>query len=197
MIKPPVCLETERLRIRRYTMDDLEPLYAFLNDKQATRMLDFAPEEKTLEAAKTWLKKIVDLYENKRPTFAMVIEEAKEGRYIGSAGLSLLRCEPGVQLFYIILPEYQNRGYATEAVTGLIDYSFNELDQKRIVAFIDMDNEASIAVAAKMGMIANGEVELKGHKGQRFVLDRMNKSYETSVMSHEKLVSSAERPRLS
>ena len=172
MIKPPICLETERLRIRRYTMDDLEPLCSFLKDDEATRMLAFAPEEKTLEAAKTWLEGVVDSYEHKRPDFVLVIEEAKEGRYIGSAGLSLLRHEPGVQLFYIILPGYQNRGHATEAVTGLIDYSFNELDQKRIVAFIDTDNEASIAVAAKLGMIAKDEVELKGRKGQRFVLER-------------------------
>lgn len=59
---------------------------------------------------------------------------------------------PEVGLFYAISPRYQGQGYATEAAQALLDYAFEHLHLKRVVATTDYDNLASIGVMKKLGM---------------------------------------------
>ena len=57
-----------------------------------------------------------------------------------------------VGLYYAISPAYQRQGYATEAAQAMIDYAFQELNLKRIIATTTYDNVASIGVMRKLGM---------------------------------------------
>ncbi len=66
----------------------------------------------------------------------------------GSAGRSTAE----VGLFYAVSPLYQRQGYATEAVKGMIDYAFQNLLVKQIIATTEYDNLASQAVMRKLGM---------------------------------------------
>jgi RimJ/RimL family protein N-acetyltransferase len=59
---------------------------------------------------------------------------------------------PEFGLFYAISPRHQRQGYATEAAQALVDYAFQTLCLKRVVATTDYDNLASIAVMHKLGM---------------------------------------------
>lgn len=59
---------------------------------------------------------------------------------------------PEVGLFFAISPRYQNNGYATEAAQALVEYAFQHLRLKRVVATTEHDNLASIAVMKKLGM---------------------------------------------
>ena len=54
-------------------------------------------------------------------------------------------------------------GYATEAVRGLLAYSFDALGVLKICATIDPANIASIRVAEKVGMTHTGSVLLPGY----------------------------------
>jgi GNAT superfamily N-acetyltransferase len=62
------------------------------------------------------------------------------------------RCSTEFGLFYAISPTHRRRGYATEAARALIDYAFEHLKLKRIIAETDYDNIASIGVMKKLGM---------------------------------------------
>ena len=55
-------------------------------------------------------------------------------------------------LFYAISPAHQRQGYATEAAQALIDYAFNELKLRRVIATTTYDNAASMGVMRKLGM---------------------------------------------
>jgi RimJ/RimL family protein N-acetyltransferase len=55
-------------------------------------------------------------------------------------------------LFYVISPAHQRQGYASEAVQAMVDYAFDHLRLKRIVATANHDNVASIGVMTKLGM---------------------------------------------
>ena len=55
-------------------------------------------------------------------------------------------------LYYAISSAYQRQGYATEAAQAMIDYAFDELSLKRIIATATYDNAASIGVIRKLGM---------------------------------------------
>jgi [ribosomal protein S5]-alanine N-acetyltransferase len=55
-------------------------------------------------------------------------------------------------LFWAIDPEQQRQGYATEAARALIDFAFQQLRVKRLIATTEYDNVASIGVMRKLGM---------------------------------------------
>jgi RimJ/RimL family protein N-acetyltransferase len=59
---------------------------------------------------------------------------------------------PEFGLFYAITPAFQGQGYATEATQALVDYAFQYLRLKRIVATTTYENAASIGVMRKIGM---------------------------------------------
>jgi RimJ/RimL family protein N-acetyltransferase len=46
---------------------------------------------------------------------------------------------------------HQNQGYATEALTRVIDYVFNDLKKHRIMASVDPDNTNSIQLVERIG----------------------------------------------
>lgn len=77
------------------------------------------------------------------------------------AGVVGLGGPPGedgtVQVGYSILPQLEGRGYATEALTALLDWSLARPDVRKVVATIPPSNAASIRVAEKAGMKPAGK----------------------------------------
>ena len=80
-------------------------------------------------------------------------EERESGRLVGDVGLSPADDEPGViKLGYTTSPEFQGRGYATEAVRALVDYAFDTLGADLVRAYASAANTSSIRVAEKVGL---------------------------------------------
>jgi ribosomal-protein-alanine N-acetyltransferase len=61
-----------------------------------------------------------------------------------------------VEIGYSVLPAFQGRGYATEAVQALVAWGFAQPGVRRIVANCRADNAASIRVLEKAGMRQTG-----------------------------------------
>ena len=59
---------------------------------------------------------------------------------------------PEFGLFYSFGPAYQRQGYATEAVSAMVDYAFGRLNLKRIIATTEPDNDRSIRMMERLGM---------------------------------------------
>jgi RimJ/RimL family protein N-acetyltransferase len=59
---------------------------------------------------------------------------------------------PEVGLYYAVAPSFQRQGYASEAAHRLVQYAFDEMMLKRVVATTTYDNAASIRVMNKLGM---------------------------------------------
>lgn len=59
---------------------------------------------------------------------------------------------PEVGMFWALHPEYQGKGYATEAARAMLSYAFDELRVWRIVATTEHENLRSIAVMRRLGM---------------------------------------------
>jgi [ribosomal protein S5]-alanine N-acetyltransferase len=57
-----------------------------------------------------------------------------------------------VEIGYGIIPAAQNKGFATEAVQGLIDWAFSSGQVEKVIAECLEDNIASIRVLEKIGM---------------------------------------------
>ena len=77
----------------------------------------------------------------------------KEGNvFVGWAGLLYLPEFDEVDLGYRFLKEYWGQGIATEASKAILDYGFNVLNLKRIIAIAMKEHKASIRVMEKVGM---------------------------------------------
>lgn len=174
MIVPP--LETERLIIRPFSMDDLDALYQLLDVDLARA--DYGSEGAGTRAERQqWLQWTVlnyhaldRLYQPPYGDQAVVLKQT--GLVIGSCGFvpsfgpfgqlpawrlsrddALARLNsPEFGLFYAFAPAHQRQGYATEATRALIEYAFTQLNLGRIVATTTYDNAASMAVMRKVGM---------------------------------------------
>ena len=166
-MKLPPTIETARLIIRRHLLEDLEPFTEFMTDEEATRFLDFEPEQKTPEGVRDLLDFILASYETKDPVFALAVIDKETGAFVGSCGLSPLTNDEGVECYYSLLPKYWGWGFATEASLGMLYYAFEELALPRVVAHMSEENTKAWRVALNLGMRDKGPCDYKGMPGCR------------------------------
>lgn len=152
-------LETKRLQLIPLELKDLEWLHqAFTNEFVRKYLWDnvIIPREKTEE-----ILLINQQYFETLSWGLWKIVTIKEKLCVGFVGLWFFFEEPQPQLLYGLLPEYTGRGYATEASGAVIDYTFDNLKFRYLVAACDTPHRASQKVCDRLGMI---EVEKKKRK---------------------------------
>lgn len=89
---------------------------------------------------------------------AWYIVQVKPAVLVGSIGLSGRPDGDGcVECGYALLPKYQRKGYATEAMGGLIDWAFSQPGVRRIRAHTYRHLAASIRVLEKNGLSHVGD----------------------------------------
>lgn len=87
-------------------------------------------------------------------------EGAPTGAAIGDVAVGIHDSNRQASIGYSITPTHQGRGYATEAVTAVIDALFGEAGIHRITASIDPQNVASRRVLDKLGFRFEGRSPL-------------------------------------
>jgi [ribosomal protein S5]-alanine N-acetyltransferase len=169
-------LETTRLSIRPFVMEDLEDAHRLFDIELNAGDLR-TDKMNTLKERSEWLQWSVLNYRqlaklNQPPYGDRAIILKQTGQLIGSCGfvpcLNVFEQMPNFSyynssskpgqystefgLFYAISPAHQRHGYAAEAAQALVDYAFQKLQLKRIVATTNYDNSASMGVMRKLGM---------------------------------------------
>jgi RimJ/RimL family protein N-acetyltransferase len=169
-------LETCRLMIRPFSMDDLHPVHRLFDVELREAELGTVGAQ-TLHERAEWLQwtilsytQLAKLYQPPYGERAVVHKHTQQ--LIGAGGF--VPCldafeqfagfspaprpsrhwlsTPEFGLFYAITPACQGQGYATEAALALVDYAFQHLRLKRIVATTTYENAASMGVMRKIGM---------------------------------------------
>jgi RimJ/RimL family protein N-acetyltransferase len=79
------------------------------------------------------------------------LEHRETGAWIGRVGPWYPQGWPAPEVGWTISPFYVGQGYATEAARAAIQYAFTELGWPQVIHVILEGNEASIAVARKVG----------------------------------------------
>lgn len=84
------------------------------------------------------------------------IEEKATGKYVGFTGLSIPSFEaaflPAVEIGWRLLPEFWNKGFATEAALKSLWFGFEVLKLGEIVSFTAVGNVKSQRIMEKIGM---------------------------------------------
>ena len=158
-------LETERLRIRPFVLDDAAAFRRLLSEA-------FGPDSYgTEDTTRLMLEYNVIADEahdalHQTPYGDRAIVLKSDGMLAGAVGFApclapfgRLRSfdgtphrTPEVGLFWALFPEQWGKGYATEAARALVAYGFEELELARIVATTEHDNLRSIGVMKRLGM---------------------------------------------
>jgi RimJ/RimL family protein N-acetyltransferase len=84
---------------------------------------------------------------------AIILAVEREGRVIGDVVIKAGRLDDRqAEVGWSLNPDYQGRGYATEAARELIDMAFTDLGMHRAWAQLDPRNAASARVCERLGM---------------------------------------------
>jgi RimJ/RimL family protein N-acetyltransferase len=152
-------LETSRLRLRMLRESDFPTYETWGANMDIMRYLG----GKTLDRIEAWrhLAYLVGHWTFRGYGY-YAAEEKASGRLIGRVGYTNGAGWPGFELGWTIVPEFQGRGFATEAATFLLSYAFEVLDQPHVISLIHPDNAPSRRVAEKLGETIEGEAQVLG-----------------------------------
>ncbi len=148
-------LESERLILRRFADSDLAPFLTYRNDPEVARYL--AWESCTEHEAIAMIEELKSLQPGTPGEwFQFAIELKETDTLIGDCALKVEHDGRQAEIGFTLSREHQGKGYATEAVSRLLDYAFGDLGLHRVVAITDRENEPSIALLERLGMRREG-----------------------------------------
>lgn len=166
--EPVLILETNRTRIREISCEDLQELYQIYDEEEIKKQVEplYTDFEEELAYTKDYIRYQYGFYD-----FGMwIIEEKQTGKVIGRAGFDILKDESSMPTFcekraleerkdfamelgYILAKEYRRQGIATEVCQALMEYAKTYIPYGTIYAKCNYDNEASIKLLRKLGII--------------------------------------------
>jgi RimJ/RimL family protein N-acetyltransferase len=163
-------LVTPRLWLRRSRPEDAETISAYRSDPDVHRYQGW---ERTDPDG---VRREIEEMSRRSPGspggwMQLSVEDRETGQLVGDVGLSPADDEPGViKIGYTMSPQFQGRGYATEAVAALVAYAFDTLGADVVRAYASAENLASIRVAEKVGMQLIERVERRSNDRVRYVV---------------------------
>jgi [ribosomal protein S5]-alanine N-acetyltransferase len=160
-VEQDVIVETERLLLRPYVIEDVDALEAVLGDSVA---MEFYPAALDRRGVEEWIAKNVERYSRDGfGKWAMVVKST--GEVGGSSGCVLQEIEgrDEIEVGYNVRRDLWGRGYAPEAARACMEYAFAKLSARRVISLIRPENSRSIRVAEKNGMIREKTVFWRGY----------------------------------
>ena len=156
-----VTLETERLILRQWRVDDFEPFASICADPEVMRFLN--NEGKPLTRHEAWRSMAFHIGHWQLLGYGLwAVEERKSGRFIGRIGFLNPEGWPGFEIGWTLGREYWGKGYASEGARRALRYAFTELGRDHVISLIHPENRASMKVAERLGEKPEGETEVNG-----------------------------------
>lgn len=153
-------LETKRLLIRNFKLEDLNDFYEYASMKDVGPRVGFEPY-KDIESANKYLQKII----NKPYYFAIELKEEK--KVIGS--IEIMDCKKerynveidknSKEIGACISSKYWNKGYMSEAISEIVRFSFEKLNLDSLYACNSSKNIGSSRIQEKCGFKIVGIVK--------------------------------------
>jgi [ribosomal protein S5]-alanine N-acetyltransferase len=155
MAKKPIphpTLTTPRLRLRRFCAEDA--MHACFAAPEAMRFWNQPLHSKRIETERA-VRNFIDCTPSYYRFWA--VADARTDRCLGMVNYhdGHIRSKR-VAIGYIIDPARQRPGIATEAVSAMLDFCFDQLGLHRVQAFIDPDNSGSRRLVEKLGFRCEG-----------------------------------------
>ncbi|MBQ9252223.1 MAG: GNAT family N-acetyltransferase [Clostridia bacterium] len=143
-------IETERLLLREYTLNDFDAFYEILSDPETMRHY---PAPFDADRTRRWIEWNLENYAQYGfGLWAVVLKEI--GEFIGDCGLTLqvIDGETLPEIGYHIHKKYWRRGYAKEAARAVRDWAFLNTKYDALYSYMKYTNEGSWRTAMANGM---------------------------------------------
>lgn len=153
-------LETSRLILREFSLEDAQSLALVLSDPDTMR---FYPAPLDRAGVEAWISRNLARYaEDGHGLWAMILKSS--GELIGDCGLTVQEVDGKneIEIGYHVRRDLWGQGLATEAARACRDYGFAHLPLERLISLIRPGNLPSRRVAEKNGMRVWKEVLRKG-----------------------------------
>lgn len=153
--------KTERLFVREFVVQDAQALNSVLADPEIMKYSVVGVHSP--EQIYQYIEKCQTNY--RRSSFSqwgIFLETTNE--FIGICGLN---CHPingqdTLHINYRLAAKFHGKGFATEAIDGLLTYCYEQLNLENISALIDPDNIASLNVIKRLNFQKQYSAELLG-----------------------------------
>lgn len=167
-------IETERLILRKFTLEDAQPALAMNSDPEVTKYL---PMEKAVDLgtirASIQNNTLADYEKHGFGRMAVTLKET--GEFMGFNGLKYEEDFGGVDIGFRLLRKFWGQGYATESALPFIKIAFEELNQPTIWAGAMPSNAGSIKVLTKLGLTYRKEMIFEEELFNVYALENPNK----------------------
>ncbi len=148
-------LETDRLLLRTWTTEDLDP---FAKMNRDPRVMEFFPSTQTYKQTAETMKRFRQHFDDHGYSLYPVIIKATN-EFIGFTGLLTVDFKahftPAVEIGWRLFQPHWGKGYAPEAARSVLALAFNQLKLSEIVSFATKDNARSRRVMEKIDMSYN------------------------------------------
>lgn len=141
-------LNTDCLQLRPMTSDDAQAVFDYRSDTKTNQYQSFIPQQ--IDDVYTFIGECAAEMNETGTWYQLVIIHKQSQQIIGDIGLQFID-EHQVEIGITIAQEFQMKGYATEALTPILDLLFNHLKKHRIIASIDPRNTASERLLKRLG----------------------------------------------
>ncbi len=160
-------IETERLLLRRFTVDDAEAMYGnWASDREVTKYLTW-PAHAGVDVSKAVLEDWVSSYPRKNYyQWAIVLKEHGSDP-IGSIGAVRMDDDIAmVHIGYCLGKNWWHRGIMSEALKAVMDFFFDRVGANRVESRHDPRNPHSGMVMKKCGMQYEGTMRSSDRNNQ-------------------------------
>ena len=148
-------LETEDLILRKPRLSDAAEMYSYASDPEVARYVLWEPHT-SISDTKAFIRDLRRRIRGGFPT-SWVITLRATGQVIGTIGFMWYSSDnSSAELGYSLSRQYWNHGYATQALSAVIEKSFRKLPVNRLEAQHDVRNPASGRVMEKCGLRQEG-----------------------------------------
>ena len=149
---------TERLVLRPFREEDLEPWAALNADPAVTEYLG---EPLSRDECDRIAVAVNERYAADGYGF-LAVERRSDGAFLGACGLTREQWFPDdLEIGWRLARQYWGHGYATEAAASWLEHGFTTLELPRIIAVTDTPNLRSIAVMRRLGMVFDHRAQLE------------------------------------
>ncbi|MBT2623477.1 MULTISPECIES: GNAT family N-acetyltransferase [Chryseobacterium] len=142
-------LETERLNLRRLSLEDAQAIYELRSDHEVAKLTGREPAN-SISDATAYIQKIENLF-NENSCIFWAISYKDQSALIGALCFwNFDLSNKSVEIGYELLPEFQKMGIMGEGLRAIINFGFENMGAETITAFPSAHNPSSVNILEKL-----------------------------------------------
>jgi len=180
-------LETERLLLREFRLEDEGGIYEYASDPEVVRFASWGPSD--ISTVRANLRRRLKEQESwPRDSIEVAVELRSISCLIGILRMSIVdHANRTADFGYVFNRRYWKNGYATEGTRVLLNLAFSKLNLHRVWATCDVRNHASRRVMEKLGMRREGffrkDVMQKGEWRDSYLYAVLAEEWDSAVIN--------------